>query len=209
MELYNTGDLYLIGGALREFLETGNIKDAKDIDVVIDTKETDKFDAVCKKYHARKNFFDGYKITYHDIVVDVWRIEQTWAYRENIINCSEEDYLKNLPFTVFFNLDSLVYDIKRNVWYDELYIKAKESNTLDIVLEENPHIDLNILREMIFQNRYHMKYSIRLKELILDHYKKEREYEKILHDIQFKRYKKEILSLNDIKNQLDYIFSKR
>lgn len=206
MELYDIGNVYLIGGVLREFLEAGNIKNTKDIDVVIDTKEIDEFNAVCKKHHAKKNSFDGYKINCDDTSIDVWRIEQTWAYRENIISCSKKDYLKNLPFTVFFNLDSLVYDIKRNEWYDELYRKAKESNVLDIVLEENPYINLNILRGLIFQKKYHMKYSIRLKELVRNRYKQEKEYEKILYDIQFKRYKKEILSLNYIKNQLDCIF---
>lgn len=62
MELYNTGDLYLIGGALREFLETGNIKDVKDIDVVIDTKETDKFDAVCKNIMPERTFLMDIKL---------------------------------------------------------------------------------------------------------------------------------------------------
>lgn len=209
MELYDIGDLYLIGGVLRKFLETGDIENVRDIDVVISTKEIDWFYKICMKYQARKNSFNGYKINCDGYSIDVWRIEDTWAYRKNIINCSEEDYLKNLPFTVFFNLDSLVYDIKRDVWYDELYRKAKESNILDIVLEDNPYIDLNILRGLIFQNKYHMKYSTRLKELISNRYKKEKNMKKILYDIQYKRYKKEVLSLDDIQNQLDYLFSKK
>lgn len=137
----------------------------------------------------------------------LWRIESTWAYKKNIIKCSEEDYLKNLPYTVFYNMDSLVYDIKNNIWYDDLYKETKESNVLDIVLEENPHVDLNILRGMIFQNRYHMKYSERLKKLICERCKNEKEYEKILYSIELKRYKKEILSLKDIEEQLYYILS--
>ena len=114
---------------------------------------------------------------------------------------------KNIPYTVFYNLDSLIYDVKNDVWYDYLYKKAKESNILDIVLEENPHVDLNILRGMIFQNRYHMKYSERLKKLIYERYRNEKEYEKILYTIELKRYKKEILSLKDIEEQLYYILS--
>ena len=74
-------------------------------------------------------------------------------------------------------------------------------------MEENPHIDLNILRGMIFQNRYHMKYSERLKKLICERCKNEKEYEKILYSIELKRYKKEILSLKDIEEQLYYILS--
>lgn len=190
MELYTIGDLYLIGGVLREFLEMGNIKNVRDIDVVINTKEIDKFQEICTKYHTEKNSFGGYKIHCNDITIDVWNIENTWAYRENIIKCTEECYLKNLLYTVFYNLDSLIFDVKNNVWYNNLYKEAKESNVLDIVLEENPYIDLNILRGMIFQNRYHMKYSERLKKLIRERCQNEKEYEKILYSIELKRYKK-------------------
>ena len=207
MKLYNIGELYLIGGVLREFLETGDIENVRDIDLVISTKKVGQFHEICAKYHTKKNSFGGYKINCDDFTIDLWRIESTWAYKKNIIKCSEEDYLKNLPYTVFYNMDSLVYDIKNNIWYDDPYKETKESNVLDIVLEENPHVDLNILRGMIFQNRYHMKYSERLKKLICERCKNEKEYEKILYSIELKRYKKEILPLKDIEEQLYYILS--
>ena len=207
VELYNIGHLYMIGGVLREFLETGNMENVRDIDVVINTKEIDKFQEICTKYHTEKNSFGGYKIHCNDITIDVWNIENTWAYRKNIINCSEEDYLKNLSYTVFYNLDSFIFDVKNNVWYNDFYKEAKESNVLDIVLEENPYIDLNILRGMIFQNRYHMEYSEQLKKLMRERYRNEKEYEKILFSIEKKRYRTEMLSLQNIKDQLDYILS--
>ena len=194
-------------GSVNESMETGDIENVRDIDLVISTKKVGQFHEICAKYHTKKNSFGGYKINCDDFTIDLWRIESTWAYKKNIIKCSEEDYLKNLPYTVFYNMDSLVYDIKNNIWYDDLYKETKESNVLDIVLEENPHVDLNILRGMIFQNRYHMKYSERLKKLICERCKNEKEYEKILYSIELKRYKKEILSLKDIEEQLYYILS--
>ena len=122
MKLYNIG-LYLIGGILREFLETCDFRNVRDIDLVISTKKVGQFHEICAKYHTKKNSFGGYKINCDDFTIDVWRIESTWAYKKNIIKCSEEDYLKNLPYTVFYNMDSLVYDIKNNTWYDYLYKK--------------------------------------------------------------------------------------
>ena len=201
-ELYEIGELYLIGGVLREFLDAGDIKNLRDIDIVINTKEIDKFNEICLKYQAQKNSFDGYKMMCTDLVVDVWRIEQTWAYRENVVQCQENDYLKNLTRTVFYNIDSIVYDIKKDMWYDDVYKKAKENNMLDIVLEENPYIDLNILRGMILQSTYDMEYSSKIKDIVRDRYQQENNYEKLLYDIEIKRYKREILSLDDIKNQL-------
>ena len=124
------------------------------------------------------------------------------AYRENVIECQENDYLRNLTQTVFYNMDSIVYDIKKDMWYDDVYKKTKENNVLDIVLEENPYIDLNILRGMILQSTYDMKYSSKIKNIVRDRYQQENNYEKLLYDIEIKRYKREILSLDDIKNQL-------
>lgn len=43
MKLYNIGELYLIGGVLREFLETGDIENVRDIDLVISTKKLVSF----------------------------------------------------------------------------------------------------------------------------------------------------------------------
>ena len=43
MKLYNIGELYLIGGVLREFLETGDIENVRDIDLVISTKKVGQF----------------------------------------------------------------------------------------------------------------------------------------------------------------------
>ena len=114
----------------------------------------------------------------------------------------DSDYLRNLTQTVFYNMDSIVYDIKKDMWYDDVYKKTKENNVLDIVLEENPYIDLNILRGMILQSTYDMKYSSKIKNIVRDRYQQENNYEKLLYDIEIKRYKREILSLDDIKNQL-------
>lgn len=51
---------------------------------------------------------------------------------------------------------------------------------LDIVLEENPYIDLNILRGMILQSTYDMKYSSKIKNIVRDRYQQENNYEKII-----------------------------
>ena len=47
-----------------------------------------------------------------------------------------------------------------------------------------------------------MEYSSKIKDIVRDRYQQENNYEKLLYDIEIKRYKREILSLDDIKNQL-------
>ena len=71
MKLYNIGELYLIGGVLREFLETCDFRNVRDIDLVISTKKVGQFHEICAKYHTKKNSFGGYKINCDGITIDV------------------------------------------------------------------------------------------------------------------------------------------
>ena len=46
--------------------------------------------------------------------------------------------------------DSIVYNLRTGDLYDEGYFKAKKDRFLDIVLEENPFPEINILRSFVF-----------------------------------------------------------
>lgn len=63
MKLYNIGELYLIGGVLREFLETGDIENVRDIDLVISTKKVGQFHEICAKYHTKRILLADIKLT--------------------------------------------------------------------------------------------------------------------------------------------------
>lgn len=68
--------------------------------------------------------------------------------------------------TVFLNIDAIVYDMKRDIWYEEGYQEAIKTQVLNVVLESNPEIPLNIVRAMVLKKRYNMAYSKRLKDII-------------------------------------------
>lgn len=204
MELLNcleeAGDLYLIGGALREYKDYGKIKKLRDIDIVIDIKLMDRWNNILKKYNPGRNKFDGYKIVCSNLIVDIWSINECWAYRENIIKCEPDKYVENLPRTVFLNMDSIVYDMRNDRWFDKIYRVAKDSGILDVVLEDNPHLELNILRAIILKERYQMVFSDKLISIIKKHDTADL-YKKLLM-IQEKRYKESIVSAEVINNIL-------
>lgn len=50
-------------------------------------------------------------------------------------------------------MDSIIYDMSNDRWLDEIYKEAKDSKILDVVLEDNPHLELNILRAIIFKRK--------------------------------------------------------
>lgn len=197
------GYIYLIGGILREYKDHGDIINLRDIDMIVDVHDEHKWEKLLQTHKMKTNRFGGQKIQIDDIEVDVWRIENTWAYRERKVIAA--DRVKALPQTVFLNIDGIVYDCKSDMWLTEEYDNAMRTQVLDVVLEDNPQIELNLLRAMVLRKRYHMVYSQRLKETFRKKLLPEGncdELEKILQKEQIKRYGEEILTETEIKNEL-------
>lgn len=201
-EIIEIGDIYLIGGILREFRDNGKILQLRDADIVISIHDRWKWNQMLNTFLTEKNRFNGYKFQCEDFFLDVWELGQTWAFREKIIQCMPEDYVKMLPYTVFLNVDAIVYDLKNDCWYDELYENAMRTKIIDIVLEENPFVLLNILRAMILKRRYHMQYSNKIKTLICREFNKNSDIQYDLNELQIKRYGATILSDNCIQEEL-------
>lgn len=203
--LENVGDIYLIGGVLREFRDYGKIINLRDVDIVVNIKNDSLWNDLLEKYEFRINRFGGYKLYCKDLLVDTWKIEETWAFRNNIIKCNEKEYVKYLPETVFLNIDSIVYDWKQQIWYDNLYKKAMNTKILDVVLSKNPELILNIVRAFILKERYNMEFSEQLKKIIKNQCNKFEnlyDFSHIIYSEQIRRYKKEILNIDNIKKQL-------
>lgn len=197
-DLYQAGDLYLIGGVLREYKDKGDIQELRDIDIIIDITSEEAWEKLLHRYNPMRNSFGGYKMLCKDFVIDVWILKETWAYKENIISCAESEYIKYLPETVFLNLDAIIYDLKRGVWYDQQYCKAMKSGEIDIVLERNPHLLLNIVRAFVLKKRYNMSFSNKLTDVVKREININKDFVKDLIHIQEERYRKVIMCQNEI-----------
>lgn len=201
-ELLGVGKIYFIGGVLREFRDNGCIKSLRDIDMVIDGFEFQKFHEVCEKYDAKKNQFDGFKMYCSGLELDVWSLNETWAFRKGIIKCSEQEYLQRLQDTVFLNMDAIIYDVQQDQWYEHRYLEAMHSKQLEIVLKDNPKIELNILRAMIIKKKYNMKYSLELLAIMKKFCDLTNVAVDSLYDIQIVRYHRQLLSKEQIEAEL-------
>lgn len=199
------GEVFLIGGVLREYRDKNNIEVLRDADFIIDVHDSVAWKELIEEYKPEKNHFDGYKFYCSGFLVDVWKVEDTWAYRKNIIQFDKDNYLDTLPKTVFLNLDSIIYDMNNDSWHDAIYSQAKESGILDVVLEDNPHLDLNILRSMILRRRYQMDYSEKLRAIIEQESRRNINLIERLLNIQEDRYHEEILSKVIIEEELQLI----
>lgn len=208
-KLGELGDIYLIGGVLREIKDNGKVLFLRDIDIVLDTEKENEYEILMSEYKPEKNKFGGYKIQCQDLIVDIWLLRQTWAYSAHVIKCDKKDYPTRLPETVFLNMDSIVYDMKNSKWYDDKYREAMETKVLDVVLQENPFLELNIVRSFVIKKKYEMIFSDRLKELIRNYFdncsKRENDVILRLCETQKIRYKKEILSKAEFEETLKEI----
>lgn len=208
--LQELGDVYLIGGVLREIKDNGRIVSLRDVDVIIDTSKEKEYEKFILSYSPGINRFGGYKVQCQNLIIDIWLLRQTWAYSTRAIKCTSEDYVRMLPQTVFLNMDAIVYDMRNDKWYDTEYQKAMETKILDIVLEENPFVELNIVRSFVLKKKYEMVFSNKLQKVIRKYVNecsgKEMSAAFELYQAQNKRYKKEILSQIEYLEMLKEVF---
>ncbi|WP_049962411.1 hypothetical protein [Oribacterium sp. FC2011] len=205
-ELCDIGNLYLIGGSLRDFKRHKNFDFSRDIDVVIDVRNEKKWENFIAENGHQQNKFGGYKIRLSKTKIDIWQIDKTWAYVNKKIACDKSCYVSNLKKTVFFNIDAILYDITQKRFYDYVYKKAIEHNLLDIVLEDNPEIDLNISRAIVLKNQYSLRYSDSLIKFIKKHGRNDEEYYKKIYNIIKKRYNGEIIKKEQVQLEIQSIF---
>ena len=194
-ELEKVGEIYLIGGALRHYRLDNSAINLNDIDIVISVNNEDCWNHFIKNKKHIINRFGGYKIDLGYISIDIWRIEETWAYKNGKVKSSYIDYGINLQYTVFLNIDSIIYHWQSDTWYDSEFNKAIKTNTIDIVLEDNPALILNITKALIISYRYSMDLSEKLKLVIRNEIYRVslNELLRMTIEKQKKRYKVEIL----------------
>lgn len=202
-DLNQISEVYLIGGVLREYRDNKQINNLRDIDIIVNVIDEEEWNRILNRYKPVRNRFGGYKLICGELVVDLWRIEESWAYREHVIRCPRNELVINLPRTVFLNIDAIIYDLKNDVWYDDLYEQAMNSKCLDIVLEKNPQIPLNIVRTFVLKEKYEMILSEKLKSVIKKEIiriqQTEEDVIEYLNMIQINRYNKAVISKDKMK----------
>ena len=149
------------------------------------------------------NRFGGHKFKCSGFIIDVWDVKETWALKNKIIEVEENEIFEYLPRSVFLNVDALVYDLSNDKWNDGIYRQAMLERKIDVVLENNPFIELNLLRAMILKRKYKMQYSEKLASLICEHYCSKQDFARELLETQSKRYGYSVLTQTDINHEID------
>jgi len=203
-ELSHLGELLFFGGAIRDYYIHQKYNNMpRDFDIAIkffgnSNDANNQLEKIFQNFEYRKNRFGGYKVCIKSLEFDIWDLNNTWAFRENKLEANEE----NLVRSVYLSADSIAYNFNNNILYHEEFEKTMNNKVIDIILEDNPQVNLNLLRALVFKKKYNWDFSI---ELVEEFKKASRANENIvdeLHSLQLSHYHSEKLEREEIKKEM-------
>ncbi|OJA05152.1 hypothetical protein [Halomonas sp. QHL1] len=124
---------YIFGGVIRDIGLNTLRKFSSDIDIVYEGElSLDKIPV-----NTSRNKFGGYRTIYGKWIIDFWKIEDTWAFKNGFYRYeSPESILK----TTITNLESAIFDIKRKkLICSERYIKDIKDRYIEINNKVSPN----------------------------------------------------------------------
>lgn len=163
--LNDFGDLILVGGAARDFTYQ---KSPRDFDIIIDTEKSN-FDEALTGYFYRSNRFGGYKVTVKDIELDIWSIQENWAFKEKIFDTD----VKNIERGTFYNFDAISINLNTSNTYADFFLKSIKDKMLDITLDDefiplNPAPEMNVMRAFVIKKYWGLSFSDKVNQYITD-----------------------------------------
>lgn len=162
-EIFVYGTAYIVGGYFRDFI---NKKQSRDIDIIVDIKN-DLLMEIIKTYklNYKINRHGGIKLNYNNIEIDIWNIDNNWAFKNNLVKLNDEDKLNSIAKGCFYNYDALVINLHNFSYSLRFYNEFIESKKLNILQERsiyknlNPTTEANILRAFYLKDNFKISFS--------------------------------------------------
>lgn len=137
---------WIFGGMIRDIGLFGRKGFTSDIDIVIDGNH-DVLHRLLSHFHIEQvavNKLGGVRFSYRGIDFDIWSLQETWAFKNNIIEFEEPDSLLK---TTLMSWDSVLYDVRRKtVITTEYYLNDLHQKRLELVLPTNPNQAASVVR---------------------------------------------------------------
>lgn len=127
---------YLFGGVLRDIALFGIRDFDSDIDIVC-TWSDDRLRSAVRRFAPESNRFGGFRIRTARWTVDLWRAQNTWAFRRGII---QYESVESLLRTTITNWESILYRLESGrILCPPTYFHDLSHGYVDIVLGTNPN----------------------------------------------------------------------
>lgn len=162
-ELFLYGNAYVVGGYFRDFILN---KDSRDVDIITEIS-TDLILNLIKKFNVNYtiNRHGGIKVELKTIEIDIWNIENNWAFKNNLVKLNENDKLNSIAKGCFYDFDSPVINLFSFNFNTRYFNDCMNNCELDILQKKtiykklNPSIEANILRAIHLNKMYNFTFS--------------------------------------------------
>lgn len=159
----NTDRVFILGGFVRDVINGGN---SRDLDLLVDVSARE-LDIILRKNNCGVfcNRLGGAKLTFGQMEVDVWSIENNWAFKNQLVKLNEKDKLHSIAKGCFFNYDALVVSLPEYFFDIRFYQDFVRNNELDIIQKrpiykkQNPTVEANIIRAVYIQKTQQIRFS--------------------------------------------------
>lgn len=141
---------YLFGGLLRDLMLGGTVR-PRDVDVVVDAASLPGIQQAFSSDVKRRTRFGGLVLNVSGWRLDVWALEDTWAFRTALLPGVS---FAALPATTFLNIEAIAVEVAprsgrpRHV-HDGGFSGALSRRSLEINLEPNPFPHLASVRALL------------------------------------------------------------
>ena len=205
----NGGYAYVVGGYVRDLL---NSTQSRDVDIIIDLPK-DIFERIIKTCCANYsiNRHGGIKIHYNDFSIDMWRINDNWAFKEELVNYNENNVLESIAAGCFYNYDALVVNMLSGNYNIHYYTDCIKKKQLAILRKRpsyanlNPTIEANILRAFYLKKTQNLDFASSVSNYIINKMPTIsldiKEALQRLSDVKEGYPKYDILTMDDIKQE--------
>lgn len=182
---------FLCGGAVRDILlsrRSNNIV-PRDLDIVLGNTELKKIAASFSDSVKRWNCYGGVSIQVKDWSIDLWSLNNTWAFVEKLV---EGKHFSDFPKTTFLDIEAVAVQLfcrnkqKREI-YSKGFFEAILKKTIEINLEENPNPAMCIVRSLGVASKFKFALGPKLAKYIA-HYTSQTDLEELwtLYKIRYK-----------------------
>lgn len=201
-DITKVSELYIFSGIIRDFL-TGDYSGFRDVDFVL--TENKYFNRLIKTLLKNNivdiyfNQFGGLKITFKELHIDIWRIEDTWGIKKE----KKEATADSLVDSAFFNFQAIVYSLHQHRFiFHEDFCRFIKTRVMDVVYDKNPNEALCVINVCHYWSLYKYGISRKLALWLKVHYKRNMH----LLNVQSRHFGRIIYPLDYIDNFMKNLF---
>lgn len=157
LETTSNNGIVLLGGVVRDWWLGYH---HKDIDIVIDSEYYEQlFDGLNLSISSQFNKFDGTVINIGGQRFDIWKLEETYAFKQKQFEVSFENLVLSVPLST----DSIAVSLNGKV-YEHSFWNSIDSKRISIVNKVNIDQQLNIIsKAKKASNKYNFELDEELK----------------------------------------------